>query len=184
LDGGVVMRRGRAAILALLCPVLSQPAIADEPCREWGITLWGISYHTPPDDNYNNLNWGLGMRCYTPIRWKWFGNADHHNRVFIDSDLIRDSHDGVLAPLSIVTEYTLMTFSQNTSLLFDAALTAAYYGFEPPTKSQVRFGPVPEFALKHRNIQTTVTLVPRAQRNPLAVVTGSVTILFGRKEER
>lgn len=186
------VHQGKTAIFALLClAFLARAATADDgnaaahdqngPCREWGLTLWGLSYHTPPDNNYNNLNWGFGMRCYTPIRWKWFGNADHHNRVFIQSDLIRDSHYGVLVPLSIGTESTLMTFSENTSLLIHAAFTVAYYGFEPPIKSQVRVGPVPEFALKLHNIQANVTLVPRPQKNPLAAVTGSVTILLGDK---
>jgi hypothetical protein len=184
----------RAAILTLTFLVFfSRPTIADEgsngslqqirPCSEWGTTLWGLSYHTPPKEDYNNLNVGFGMRCYTSIRWKWFGNADHHNRIFIQSDVIRDSHYGTLVPLSIGTEYTLMTFSKKTSLLMDAAFTAAYYGFKAPVKSQVRVGPVPAFAVRHRNIQTNVTLVPRAQKNPLAAVTGSVTILFGKRRD-
>jgi hypothetical protein len=70
-------------IVALLVAVLiAWPSTTYAEDQPWGITIWGLSYHTDRSADYNELNWGLGLRYYSRPEWKWLGTSDD-NRVFL-----------------------------------------------------------------------------------------------------
>src|SRR3989344_5549075 len=112
------------AYLALILVFFSQPVFAQSveeknkdqkkeekiPGGNWGINIWGLSYHPDDDSRYNDKNWGFGVRRYTQLEWKWFGNKENNNRIFFQVDALKNSYDALLLPVSIGTEYTFKTY--------------------------------------------------------------------------
>lgn len=146
-------------------------------CQQWGINIWGLSYHVDKDIDYNATNWGIGVGCYKRPEWKWLGKSEE-NRVFFQADTMINSYDGLLILASSGVEYKLKKISNGCKVFADIALTLAYYQNPVKEKNEVKFGPVPGLAIGCGNFKSSVIFVPSIDKNHLAAVVASATILF------
>jgi hypothetical protein len=142
----------------------------------WGISIWGLSYHIDKTIDYNENNWGLGLRYNARPQWRWLGR-DEDNRVFVEVDALRNSHKGVLVPLSAGVEYEVKTFSGSCKLFVVGAFTLAYYQNPREDATEIKFGPVPGLTLSWGHLRTNLIAVlsPHA---PLSAIVLSVTVMF------
>jgi hypothetical protein len=181
------MRTPRLRLLVLLTLVLVYPSttFADDPQdasqgggeQRWGISIWGLSYHFDRSIDYDERNWGLGIRYYARPHWRWLGR-DEDNRVFLEADALRNSHGGLVLPLSAGVEYRVKTFRGGRQLFVVGALTLAYYQNRRKQATEVKFGPVPGLTLSWGRVRTNMIVVLKPSKPPLAAIAGSVTIVF------
>jgi hypothetical protein len=146
------------------------------PCRQFGVNVWGVSYHVNRATNYDERNWGVGLTCYGRPDLKWLGR-DENNRLFLEGDALINSWRGLVFPLSLGVDYTVKNFNP-CRLSFIGALTVAYYQLPERGVSEVRWGPLPGFALGCGHLRTNVILVPSPSKPPLAAVVASMSVLF------
>jgi hypothetical protein len=146
------------------------------PCRKLGLNVWGVSYHVNRNTDYDEQNWGAGLTCYGRPDLKWLGR-DENNRVFFEGDALINSWRGLVFPLSLGVDYTVKNFAA-CRLSFIAALTVAYYQLPDRGISEVRWGPLPGFALGCGHVRTNMILVPNPSKQPLAAVVASMSVLF------
>jgi hypothetical protein len=155
----------RRALLVLTLIAVASPARAGD--GRWGLSLWGLSYHVDRSVDYDELNWGLGLRYYIKP-----------DRFFVEGDALRDSNRGLVLPLSIGAEFRIAPLPAGCKLSGVAALTAAYYQFANTNSSVVKYGPVPGVAIGCGHVKTNVMVVLRKSSEPLAALTASLTIVF------
>jgi len=146
------------------------------PCRQVGLNLWGVSYHVNRGTDYDERNWGAGLTCYGRPDVKWLGR-DENNRVFFEGDALVNSWRGLVLPLSLGVDYTVKNLDA-CRLSFICALTVAYYQLPERGVSEVRWGPLPGFALGCGHIRTNMILVPSPSKKPLSAVVASMSVLF------
>lgn len=139
-----------AIILLLIAPVIAR---AETPIS---VTVWGLSYHLNRDIPYENFNAGLGIR---------YGSSR-----FVELDAIRNSHNGLLIPLSIGFARPLIG-----PLGWSGALTLAYYRTPSLDLTEVRVGPVGGVWVRVGKVTVEVIAVP-STNEPIAVLTGVVRI--------
>jgi hypothetical protein len=143
----------------------------------WGITIWGLSYHTNRNADYDEHNWGLGVRYYRRPQWRWLGKS-HDNRLFVEGDALRNSNGGLVLPLSAAAEYRIPGSPDRCKLFAVGALTLAYYRYPAKDRSEFKVGPVPGFAVGCGPIKVNISAVLRRSSSPLAALVASMTILF------
>jgi hypothetical protein len=134
---------------------------------QWGVSIWGLSYHVDRSVDYDEHNWGLGLRYYFKP-----------DRYFVEADALRDSNRGLVVPLSAGVEFRMAPLPAGCKLFGVAALTAAYYQYGNTDRSVIKFGPVPGVAIGCGRVKTNVMAVLRKSSEPLAALTASVTIVF------
>ena len=147
------------------------------PGQRWGISLWGLSYHVDRSFDYDEGNWGLGFRYSPRPQWKWLGRNEN-NRLFTEVDALRNSHGGLVLPMSAGVEYEVKALPGNCHLLVLGALTLAYYQNPAKDVSDFKFGPVPGLTLGWRHVRANMIAVLRKSSQPLAAIVGSMTIVF------
>jgi hypothetical protein len=153
------------ALLVLTLIAVASPARAED--RRWGLSLWGLSYHVDRSVDYDERNWGLGLRYYLKP-----------DRFFVEGDALRDSNRGLVVPLSLGLEFTIAPLPAGCKLSGVGALTAAYYQFANTSSSVVKYGPVPGVAIGCGRVKGNIMAVLRKSSEPLAAVTASLTIMF------
>jgi hypothetical protein len=163
----VVVRRWSSRLLLLCCVAVALPASALADDRRWGLSLWGLSYHVNRTTDYNEDNWGLGVRYYfKPDRW------------FFEMDALRNSNRGLVLPASLGLEFRLVPLPAGCRLSGVAALTAAYYQYPNFNTTDFKIGPVPGISIGCGRVKGNVVAVLRKASEPLAAVTASLTIMF------
>jgi hypothetical protein len=155
----------RALLVAVLFAAV--PVTTHAGDRQWGIAIWGLSYHVDRSVDYDEYNWGLGLRYYFKP-----------DKYFVEADALRDSNRGLVVPLSAGAEFRMAPLPAGCNLFGVAALTAAYYQYGNTDTSVVKFGPVPGVAIGCGHVKTNIMAVLRKSSEPLAAVTASVTIVF------
>jgi hypothetical protein len=133
----------------------------------WGIAIWGLSYHVDRSVDYNEDNWGLGLRYYAKP-----------DKYFVEFDALRNSNRGLVLPLSAGAEFRMAPLPAGCKLFGVAALTLAYYQYPSQDRTDIKFGPVPGIAVGCGHMKGNVMAVLRKSSEPLAAVTASLTILF------
>ena len=154
----------RALLAVVVIAALPAPARAQ---GQWGVSIWGLSYHVDRSVDYDELNWGIGLRYYF-----------RPDKYFVEADALRDSNRGLVVPLSAGAEFRMAPLPAGCNLFGVAALTAAYYQYGNTDTSVVKFGPVPGVAIGCGRVKTNIMAVLRKSSEPLAAVTASVTIVF------
>lgn len=154
----------RAVAIALASAALATNAGAQEPDTRWAVTLWGLSYHVDKTIDYDEHNWGAGIRRY-------FGR-----RVFVEADGLRNSNRGLVIPASIGIELGIGTLFDSCHMSAVAALTAAYYENTRTHVDDFKIGPVPGVAVRCGRIQPNVVAVLRRAGEPLVALVAAVTI--------
>jgi hypothetical protein len=158
----------RRALLALVCAVtLASPARAEDDEWRWGVTIWGVSYHVNKAIDYDERNWGAGLRYYI------------HRHVFVEGDALRNSNRGLILPVSVGAEIGVGTLFSACHVSAIAAATLAYYQNPRIDSNYFKFGPVPGVAFRCGRIQPNVIAVLSPSGGPLAAVVGSLTIRLG-----
>jgi hypothetical protein len=185
--GATCLMSPRLRLLVLLTLFLVYPSttFAEDPEdgskggieQRWGISIWGLSYHFDRNIDYDERNWGLGIRYYARPQWKWLGR-DEGNRVFLEADALRNSHGGLVLPLSAGVQYRVKTFSGGRKLFAVGALTLAYYQNLRKHATELKFGPVPGLTLSWGRVRTNMIAVLKPSKPLLAAIAGSVTIVF------
>jgi len=155
----------KRALLAFAV-VAALPATAGAQ-GQWGVSLWGLSYHVDRSVDYNEDNWGLGLRYYFKP-----------DRYFVEVDALRNSNRGLVLPLSAGAEFRVAPLPAGCQLFAVAALTLAYYQYPNRDTSEVKFGPVPGVTIGCGHVKANVIAVLRKSSEPLAALAASVTILF------
>ena len=59
---GVPSRLSRLLPWFMLAVALPSSALGGD--ERWGVSIWGLSYHVDRSVDYNEDNWGLGLRYY------------------------------------------------------------------------------------------------------------------------
>jgi hypothetical protein len=178
------LRKTLMKVVVFMVLLVSYPAAVSAAennaslCGVWGIDAWGLSWHPErlADSTYNDTNWGLGVRCYARPKWGFLGKSED-NRVFLEADALDNSYRGLVLPISAGVEYRLASLPGHFQLSFLVALTVAYYQIPVKNEAQVRWGPVPSFAVGRGRFKTNITLIPSTTR-VLAAVVASVTVVF------
>jgi len=154
-------------VLLVLVVLLVRPSAARAEDERWGIAVWGLSYHVDRSVDYNEDNWGLGVRYYLkPDRW------------FVEADALRNSNRGLVLPLSLGLEFRIAPLPAGCGLSAVAALTAAYYQYPSQHRTDFKIGPVPGVAIGCGRVKGNIMAVLRKDSEPLAAITASVTIMF------
>ena len=135
--------------------------------RHWGLSLWGLSYHVDRSVDYNEDNWGLGVRYYLKP-----------NRFFLEFDALRNSNRGLVLPLSAGAEFRIAPLPAGCRLSAVAALTLAYYRYPDRDLTDIKFGPVPGVSIGCGRVKANIMAVLRKSSEPLAALTASITIMF------
>jgi hypothetical protein len=151
-------------LAAAIVAALPAPARAQ---GQWGVSIWGLSYHVDRSVDYDELNWGIGLRYYFKP-----------DKYFVEADALRDSNRGLVVPLSAGAEFRMAPLPAGCKLFGVAALTAAYYQYGNTNTSVIKFGPVPGVAIGCGHVKTNIMAVLRKSSEPLAALTASVTIVF------
>jgi hypothetical protein len=154
-------------LLLLLLIAVGLPASAFAGDQRWGVSIWGLSYHTNRSVDYNEDNWGLGVRYYFKP-----------NRLFLEADALRNSNRGLVLPVSLGAEFRVLPLPAGCQLSGVVALTAAYYQYPNQNRTDFKIGPVPGVTIGCGRVKGNVIVVLRKSSEPLAAVTASLTIMF------
>jgi hypothetical protein len=152
---------------ALLVLMLLAAASTAEAQDRWGLNIWGVSYHVDRTVDYNEDNWGLGVRYYVK-----------RNRLFVEADALRNSNRGLVLPVSLGAEFRIVPLPAHCKLSGVVALTAAYYEYPNRHTTDFKIGPVPGVALTCGHVKANLMAVLRKSSEPLAALTASLTIMF------
>jgi hypothetical protein len=156
----------RAVLGAVLLLAVPAAARADE--QRWGVSIWGLSYHVNRSADYNEDNWGLGVRYYFKP-----------HRLFFEADALRNSNRGLVAPASLGLEFKIAPLPAGCRVSGVAALTAAYYQYPNFGTTDFKIGPVPGVTVGCGRVKANLIAVLRSSASsPLAALTASVTIMF------
>ena len=154
------------SVLVFAAGFTSPALAADDPDRRWGIAIWGLSYHVDDEVDFDEANVGLGLRYYFT------------RRVFAEVDALRNSNSGLAVPVSAGLEFKVASFGQACGLYAVAAGTVVYYQNRRTGVDYVRAGPVPGVTLGCGRVKTNAIVVLRGDRQPVAVIAASLTILL------
>ena len=161
------IRDHRKRLVLLLALLLARPSPARAQDHRWGISVWGLSYHVDRSVDYDEVNWGLGVRHYFKP-----------DKFFAEIDALRDSNRGLVVPLSAGAEFKVAPLPAGGKLSAVAALTLAYYQYPNRGTADIKFGPVPGVTIGCGRIKANVMAVLRKSSEPLAALTASLTIMF------
>jgi hypothetical protein len=181
-------RQARRLSFVILTLVVSLPSRAfgqgdadaqrnERPGPQWGISVWGLSYHIDERMEYDAINWGLGLRRYARPDWRWLGRNEW-NRLFLEADALRNSNGGLAVPLSAGVEYEITALPAQCRLFAVGALSVAYYRKPALNRTEVKYGPVPGLAIGCGRFVTNVTVVLSPSSQIIAAVAGSLTVVF------
>ena len=178
-----VMRRTWCLPVVLGSLFLCSPAEAqpnDVPlCREWALNIWGITRHFDEAIDYNDLNWGAGVRCHARPEWTWLGSSPQ-NTVFLQGDALRNSHRGLLLASSAGAEFRAAPLGGDCHLWVAAALTVAYYVNPLKGSREALWGPVPGVSAGCGRVRVNVIFIPVTSRRLFTAATASFSVFFPR----
>ena len=150
------------ALVAMLATIASAQEDGE---RKWGVSIWGVSYHVNRSIDYDEANFGLGVRYA-------------FNRYFFNEvDALRDSNRGLVLPVSVGAEIGFASFGP-CRIAAVAALTVAYYQNDRTQSDYVKWGPVPGASVTCGRAKTNVIVILSPSHEPVAALAASLTILF------
>jgi len=164
---GVLAPRPIKALALALAIVagLAAPARAQESAQQLGISIWGLSYHINRDKDFDEANFGLGLRYY-------------FNRfLFVEADALHNSNGGLVAPVSVGLDLKFASI-HSCNLYAVAAGTIAFYQNPRTDHDNLRFGPVPGVTLGCGWVKTNAILVLQPKSQPFSVIAASLTLMF------
>jgi len=155
----------RLSLVLAFVAALASPAHAEDGEMRWGVTIWGLSYHTNKSIDYDQGNWGLGLRYY------------FKRHLFVEGDVLRNSNRGVVLPASAGVELGMGTLGA-CKVSAMGALTVAYYQNPRTESNYFKVGPVPGVSFRCGRIQPNVIAVLTPSNQIVAAIVASLTIHF------
>jgi hypothetical protein len=157
----------RFLTLTLLLAACSSPLLAEQdPDRRLGISMWGLSYHVDDAIEFEEANLGLGLRYYAG------------RRVFVEIDALRNSNGGLAVPLSAGMDFRFASLGDACALYAVVAGTVVYYQNRRTAVDYVKAGPVPGLTLGCGRFKTNAIVVLTGDRQPVAAIAASLTIML------
>ena len=154
--------------IAIAATGFASPLLADAPPdKRWGISIWGLSYHPDHEIDFDETNFGLGLRYY------------FNRKVFFEVDALRNSNHGLAVPMSAGVDFTIASLGHTCNMYAVAAGTVVYYQNPRTGREYFQAGPVPGVTLGCGRVKTNVIVVLKPSRQPVAVIAASLTILLG-----
>src|SRR5213596_1306694 len=102
----------RLLTLVILVMGCSSPALAGEdPDKRLGISIWGLSYHIDREIDFDEANFGLGLRYY------------FNHLFFAEVDALRNSNHGLAVPVSAGLDLKVASLGKTCALYAVAAGT-------------------------------------------------------------
>jgi hypothetical protein len=160
------MARRFCLLVVMLVVARPAPAVADGDDPRWGVIVWGLSYHVNRTADYNEGNWGAGVRYYVKP-----------HRLFLEGDALRNSNRGLVLPVSVGAEFGFASI-RACRLSAVGAITVAYYRNQQTDTTEFKFGPVPGFSIGCGHFAANMLTVLRQSNEPLAALVWSLSILF------
>lgn len=151
-----------AFVAGVACPARA----AEDPDERWGIAIWGLSYHINRSVDYDEANFGVGLRYY------------FHRLLFVEGDALRNSNHGIVLPVSAGLDLKFASLGEACSLYAVAAGTVAYYQNHRTERDYVRAGPVPGVTLGCGRVKVNGIIVLQRSHQPFSVIAASLTILI------
>jgi hypothetical protein len=160
-------RRTYALAVLIILAGWPIPALAaEEQDRRWGVSIWGLSYHFDEAIDFEEANFGVGLRYYAS------------RLVFVEVDALRNSNGGLAVPVTAALDIKVAPLGSACSLYAVAAGTVVYYQNERTGQNYVRAGPVPGVTLGCGRVKTNAMIVFRRARQPVTALVASLTILL------
>ena len=154
-------------MVATACMALiASAARADEDGLRWGVTFWGLSWHVNQTIDYDEHNWGAGLRYYL------------NKHVFVEGDALRNSNRGLVLPASVAAELGMGTLFHACHVSAIGALTLAYYQNLRTESDYFKVGPVPGVSFRCGHVQPNAIAVLSPNGPLLAAIVASVTFRF------
>jgi len=151
----------------LAASLVCRPALAaEDPDKQWAISIWGFSYHVDSEIDYNEANVGLGLRYY------------FNHLVFVDVGALRNSNRGLAVPMSAGLDLKLVSLGEACSLYAVAAGTVVYYRNARTEHDDFRAGPVPGVTVGCGRVRMNALIVLKPSRQPVNVIVASLTIML------
>jgi len=151
---------------ALVAGFASQALAAEDSDKRLGISIWGLSYHIDREKDFDEANFGLGLRYY-------------FNRfIFVEADALHNSNGGLVAPVSAGLEIRFASLGQACHLYAVAAGTVAFYQNPRTDRDYFKAGPVPGVTLGCGRFKTNAIIVLRPSHQPFSVIAASLTIML------
>jgi len=170
-----------AFAIAILFPYKVFAAEEKNICSQWGINIWGFSYHTnrrnKNGDKYNEFNFGGGIICFIEEKPRGMGN-DKSVKLFLSADAIKNSYEGLLSMITLGVEQEAVAFSGGGKIFVMGILTLAYYEDRVNKENQIMFGPAPGISYGYKKIRVNFVFIPKEDRSYLKAVAGSATYLI------
>jgi hypothetical protein len=158
-------RLGVWPLVAAMLTVGTSASAQETSSQQWSIAIWGFSYHFNRNIDYNEHNWGIGIR------------DSMNGRFFFEADALRNSHNGLIVPVSAGAEFNVTPPFGRCRVQAVAALTVAYYGLPADEgASTVRFGPLPGAAIGCGRFKANTMLVLSPSSQPFVALVTFLTI--------
>ena len=155
-----------ALLMSLVAGFASPARAAEDPDKQWGLSVWGLSYHIDRSINWEEANLGVGLRYY-------------FNRfIFVEADALHNSNRGLVVPASVGLDLKFASFGESCKLYAVGAGTVAYYQNPRTEREYFKVGPVPGVTLGCGWLKTNVIIVLQPSHQPFDVIAASWTIMF------
>jgi hypothetical protein len=160
----------RSAFLVLAMTLVTwfvSPALAaEDPDQRLGIAIWGLSYHTNREKDFDEANFGLGLRYY------------FNHLIFVEADALHNSNGGLVAPVSAGLELKFASLGTACNLYAVAAGTVAFYQNPRTDRDYFKAGPVPGVTLGCGRWKTNAIIVLQPSHQPFSVIAASLAIML------
>lgn len=154
--------------------------IEEKTCNRTGLNVWGFSHHIQrrnnQGDEYEELNLGLGWRCYPTKKPEWMEGKEDLG-FFFEVDAMRNSYRGLLVALTTGVEQEAAVFRSGCKISVVGVVTLAYYEDRINKETHIMFGPAPGISFGCDRVMFNLVLIPKTSENFLRVVAGSATVL-------
>ena len=153
------------ALTLALAAGFASPALAQDSDKHLGVTIWGLSYHINRDKEFDEANFGLGLRYY-------------FNRfIFVEADALHNSNGGLVTPVSVGLDLKFASIRQ-CNLYAVAAGTVAFYQNPRTDRDYFKFGPVPGVTLGCGRVKVNGIIVLQPESQPFSVIAASLTLML------
>jgi len=164
------MKGLRSAFLVLVMTLvagLASPALAaDDPDQRLGLAIWGLSYHIDREKDFDEANFGLGLRYYFT------------RFLFVEADALHNSNGGLVAPVSAGLDLKFASIGAACNLYAVAAGTVAFYQNPRTDRDYFKAGPVPGVTLGCGRMKVNGIIILQPSHQPFDVIAASLIIML------
>ena len=154
------------ALAVALAAGFAAPARAQDADQHWGVSIWGLSYHTNHEVDFESANVGAGLRYY------------FNHLLFVEADALKNSNRGIAVATSVGLDLKFASLGDTCKLYVVAAGTVAYYQNERLKRDYFKAGPVPGVTLGCGWLKVNSIVVLQPKHQPFSSIVASLTLMF------